>query len=173
MLSEVESRNRKTKRGFNRMQKKIYDRLATPPFCIGQEVCILVEEKKNQDAIRPTDYRVFGLNALTREVGVCDGNDQEEGFWVPWDNVVLRSEFGWNWVRRALPAEVVQFLECFDGLDAIRLDEEIKNLLVWEIENSGQLYESVQDAVQRKKSWMQILQKQRSEREAFDWFERE
>ncbi len=154
-------------------QKKIYDRLATPPFFIGQEVCILVEEEENQRAIWPTDYRVFGLNALTREVGVCNENEEDEEFWIPWDNVVSRSEFGWDWVRRALPADVVRFLECFDGLDEIRLDEEIKNILIWEIENRGQLYESVLDAVQKKKRWIEILQKQRSEREAFDWFEKE
>lgn len=99
-----------------------------PPFAVGMK-------------IRPT--RNFGRhsyqNGKTYTVVSVDSNDStlrardssgDEGNWIRWSDCQIAEEIGWEWLKQMLPAEALDLLSNFDGLDHLRLNEEVRTQLI-------------------------------------------
>ena len=68
-----------------------------------------------------------------------DANDQtlvakddfgEEGHWIRWSDCAQHAEIGWEWLKTKLPAEALDLLSAFDGLESLSLREDIRNHLI-------------------------------------------
>ncbi len=77
-------------------------------------------------------------------VVATDPNDQTlravdatgtEGTWIKWSDCVKANEIGWDWLMTALPAEALDLLAAFDGLENLSLRDDIRNRLVMRIPN--------------------------------------
>ena len=99
-----------------------------PPFAVGSK-------------IRPTGH--FGRHSYqqgkTYTVVSVDTNDStlrardsagEEGNWIRWSDCQIAEEIGWNWLKEMLPAEALDLLANFDGLDQLRLSEDVRTQLI-------------------------------------------
>lgn len=52
------------------------------------------------------------------------------GNWLRWQDVDSVAPVGWQWARTVLPADVVLFLEAFEGIEQITLREPMKARLM-------------------------------------------
>lgn len=59
----------------------------------------------------------------------------EEGNWIRWADCRAAEDIGWDWLKGALPAEALDLLSNFDGLDGLRLREEVRTALLLKIPN--------------------------------------
>ncbi len=57
----------------------------------------------------------------------------EEGNWIKWADCQKFSDIGWHWLKTVLPAEALDLLSAFDGLENLSLREDIRNRLVLQI----------------------------------------
>jgi hypothetical protein len=57
----------------------------------------------------------------------------EEGNWIKWADCQKFSDIGWDWLKTVLPAQALDLLSAFDGLEQLTLREEIRNRLVLQI----------------------------------------
>lgn len=98
------------------------------------------------DRIRATDS--FGHHsyqpARIYTVTEVDSNDNtlrardtsgEIGNWIKWRDCSLAQDIGFDWLKTVLPAEALDILSAFDGLEYLSLREEIRNQLVLQIPN--------------------------------------
>ncbi len=79
------------------------------------------------------------------EDGTFRARDPDNGLmgnWMRWQDVDIRPPVGWAFCKTVLPAEVVQFLEAFDGIESIILRENVKQRLLHKLPD---LYRSVQE----------------------------
>ena len=91
--------------------------------------------------IRPVSN--FGRHSYqqgkTYTVVTVDSNDNtlrardslgEEGNWIRWSDCQIDEEIGWNWLKQMLPAEALDLLSNFDGLDQLSLSEDVRTQLI-------------------------------------------
>lgn len=52
------------------------------------------------------------------------------GSWIRWADCRLVNDIGWQWLKGQLPAEALELLSAFNGLDRLRLRQEITTRLV-------------------------------------------
>jgi hypothetical protein len=91
--------------------------------------------------IRPIGH--FGRHSYqqgkTYTVVSVDSNDStlrardsagEEGNWIRWSDCQLAEEIGWDWLKQMLPAEALDLLSNFDGLENLRLNEDVRTQLL-------------------------------------------
>ena len=69
-------------------------------------------------------YRVKVLDTNDQTARLVDGKGQVRD-WCSWDDLVAVDVIGWQFLQKQLPAEVVDLLSCFDGLEALRLRDEV------------------------------------------------
>jgi hypothetical protein len=71
-----------------------------------------------------------------------DGNDStlkardstgSEGNWIKWCDCQKTNGIGWDWLKTILPAEALDLLAAFDGLENLELREDLRNRLVLQI----------------------------------------
>lgn len=62
----------------------------------------------------------------------------EIGNWIKWRDCSLAHDIGFEWLKTVLPAEALDILSAFDGLEYLSLREEIRNQLVLQIPNLQQ-----------------------------------
>lgn len=72
-------------------------------------------------------------------VSRIDSNDQtliakdssgEEGNWIRWADCSRQEDIGWDWLKTKLPAEALDLLSAFSGLEALTLREDIRSHLI-------------------------------------------
>lgn len=78
----------------------------------------------------------------TYTVARIDPNDQtliakdssgEEGNWIRWADCSRHEDIGWDWLKTKLPAEALDLLSAFSGLEGLTLREEIRSHLILKI----------------------------------------
>ncbi len=53
--------------------------------------------------------------------------------WIKWDDCALAADIGWEWLKAHLPSDALDLLGAFEGVEHLRLKEDIRNHLVKEI----------------------------------------
>jgi hypothetical protein len=57
-----------------------------------------------------------------------------EGSWIKWDHCVQADgEIGWSWLKGQLPVDALELLSAFDGLEALRLKDEIRDHILLQL----------------------------------------
>jgi hypothetical protein len=56
-----------------------------------------------------------------------------EGNWIKWCDCKKTADIGWEWLKTVLPAEALDLLAAFDGLESLSLREDLRNRLVLQI----------------------------------------
>ena len=99
---------------------------------------------KNGDKIRATGG--FGHHGYEPgriyTVTCVDSNDStlkaqaangQEGGWIKWRDCRKANDIGWEWLKTILPAEALDLLAAFDGVENLSLREDLRNRLVIQI----------------------------------------
>lgn len=53
-----------------------------------------------------------------------------KGNWIKWDDCRPATGIGWDWLKGHLPAETLELLAAFEGLERLRLREDVALALV-------------------------------------------
>lgn len=77
-------------------------------------------------------YTVAQIDESDQTLRAVDSTGSQ-GNWIKWRDCAKASEIGWEWLKTALPAEALDLLSAFDGLDRLQLREDIRNRLVLQI----------------------------------------
>ncbi|NBV85212.1 MAG: hypothetical protein EBS01_02855 [Verrucomicrobia bacterium] len=100
--------------------------------------------KKNQRfrVIRPT--RGYELNKVYRVVRVDNNDDTligvdsegKEGSWIKFDSCISAGpNVSWEWLKGQLPGEVLELLSAFEGLEGLRLKNEVRDHILMQLPN--------------------------------------
>lgn len=96
---------------------------------------------KPGDRIQPVsmfehhDYRQ-GESYTVAEIDTRDstlrarGSSGALGSWIRWKDCRAVDGIGWDWLKGQLPAETLELLSAFDGLDRLRLRQDVSATLV-------------------------------------------
>lgn len=82
--------------------------------------------------------------------GTFKGRDPDTGIlgnWLRWEDVDVTPPIGWEWARAQLPADIVMFLQCFDGIENILLRDDMKSRILRRVPN---LYEVILEEGRRR-----------------------
>jgi hypothetical protein len=55
------------------------------------------------------------------------------GGWIKWCDCRKANDIGWDWLKTVLPAEALDLLAAFDGVENLSLREDLRNRLVIQI----------------------------------------
>ena len=66
-----------------------------------------------------------------------------EGNWLRWRDCEPGGGIGWDFCKKVLPAEMVAFLSAFEGVDQLRLSDEVKDKI---LTGMPDLYERILEA---------------------------
>ena len=92
--------------------------------------------------IRPT--RGYELNKVYKVVRVDNGDDTlvgvdaegKEGSWIKFDSCVAAGpNVSWEWLKGQLPGEVLELLSAFEGLEGLRLKNEVRDHILMQLPN--------------------------------------
>lgn len=78
-----------------------------------------------------------------------------EGNWIRWADCQLSDAIGWEWLKGVLPAEALDLLSNFDGLQHLSLKEEVRNKLLLKIPNLKSAIVEAQLELQTKQQEME------------------
>lgn len=99
---------------------------------------------KNGDKIRATGgfghhgyepgrlYTVTSVDSNDNTLKAQAANGQEGG-WIKWRDCQKANDIGWEWLKTVLPAEALDLLAAFDGVENLSLREDLRNRLVMQI----------------------------------------
>lgn len=99
---------------------------------------------KNGDKIRATGgfgnhgyepgriYRVTSVDSNDSTLKAQAANGQEGG-WIKWRDCQKANDIGWEWLKTVLPAEALDLLAAFDGVESLSLREDLRNRLIMQI----------------------------------------
>jgi hypothetical protein len=99
---------------------------------------------KPGDRIRAIDHyehhsyqpgRVYTVTTVDRNDSTLKAQDAmgSEGNWIKWRDCKKTDDIGWEWLKTVLPAEALDLLAAFDGLEGLSLREDLRNRLVLQI----------------------------------------
>lgn len=72
------------------------------------------------------DHHSYTLRARNETTG-------QVGSWICWVDCTSVIDIGWNWLKDQLPAEALALLSAFDGLERLKLRDDVTANLVAEI----------------------------------------
>jgi hypothetical protein len=65
---------------------------------------------------------------------VAADSEGKEGTWVKWDYCVLNeSDINWTWLKSQLSADALELLSAFEGLESLRLRDEIRDHILLQL----------------------------------------
>lgn len=78
------------------------------------------------------NYTVRDIDPNDSTLRALDENGKR-GSWIRWDDCRSVSEIGWDWLKGRLPAESLELLSAFNGLERLKLRQDVTFALVSEI----------------------------------------
>jgi hypothetical protein len=65
---------------------------------------------------------------------VAVDSEGKEGSWIKWDHCVLGGgEINWSWLKGQLSADALELLSAFEGLESLRLRDEIRDHILLQL----------------------------------------
>ncbi len=99
-----------------------------PPFAVGMKIRAVSNFGRHSYQQGKT-YTVVAVDPNDNTLRARDSSG-EEGNWIRWNDCQIDQEIGWNWLKQMLPAEALDLLSNFDGLDQLRLSEDVRTQLI-------------------------------------------
>lgn len=112
------------------------------PFPIGTRIRITGGFGRHSYNDRET-YTVTTVDCNDRTLQATNAAG-EEGNWLRWSDCKRAADIGWDWLRTKLPPEALDLLSAFDGVEQLRLREDLRDRLVLQIPD---LHEKILTAV--------------------------
>lgn len=81
------------------------------------------------------NYTIGGIYTVSH-VDDSDGTLKAEdshgvtGNWMRWKDAIPAGTVGWEFVKKVLPADVIEFLAAFDGVDQLELSGDVKDAIL-------------------------------------------
>jgi hypothetical protein len=81
------------------------------------------------------NYTIGGIYTVTH-IDDSDGTLKAEdangvtGNWIRWKDVTPAGTVGWDFIKKVLPADVIEFLGAFDGVDQLELTGDVKDAIL-------------------------------------------
>lgn len=101
------------------------------PFVVGSKIRAVSNFGRHSYQQSKT-YTVTSVDSNDNTLRARDSSG-EEGNWIRWNDCQIAEEIGWDWLKQMLPAEALDLLANFDGLDNLRLNEEVRTQLILRI----------------------------------------
>jgi hypothetical protein len=90
-------------------------------------------------------YVVSDIDPMDCTLRARDDNGKIRS-WIRWADCRLVTEIGWNWLKGQLPADALELLSAFNGLERLKLREDVTTALVAEIPTLKQrILECIED----------------------------
>jgi hypothetical protein len=99
-----------------------------PPFEVGMKIRPVSNFGRHSYQAGKT-YTVVTVDSNDNTLRARDSSG-EEGNWIRWSDCQIDEEIGWNWLKQMLPAEALDLLSNFDGLDQLRLSKDVRTQLI-------------------------------------------
>ncbi len=65
---------------------------------------------------------------------IATDSEGKEGSWIKWDYCVpVNGEIGWSWLKGQLSADALELLSAFEGLETLRLKDEIRDHILLQL----------------------------------------
>jgi len=79
--------------------------------------------------------RNYTVTSVDRNDSTLKARDAmgNEGNWIKWSDCKKTDDIGWEWLKTVLPAEALDLLAAFDGVEGLSLREDLRNRLVMQI----------------------------------------
>jgi hypothetical protein len=94
--------------------------------------------------------KVYTVNQVDPDDSTLTATDPngKDGQWVPWALCMEAGpEISWDWLRGQLPGEVLELLCAFEGLEQLRLRDEIRDHILNQLPNLKQRILDAQVAI--------------------------
>jgi len=101
------------------------------PFCIGDRIRPIAMFECH-DYRRGESYEVVEIDPNDSTLKARDEHGQI-GRWIRWCDCERFNEIGWVWLKGQLPAETLELLAAFDGLQTLKLRPELRIALVQQV----------------------------------------
>jgi hypothetical protein len=81
------------------------------------------------------NYTIGGVYTVTH-IDDSDGTlkaqdlNGEVGNWIRWKDVAAAGTVGWEFIKKVLPVDVIEFLGAFDCIDQLELSGEVKDAIL-------------------------------------------
>lgn len=81
------------------------------------------------------NYTIGGIYTVTH-IDDSDGTLKAEdangvtGNWIRWKDVTPAGTVGWDFIKKVLPADVIEFLGAFDGIEQLELTGDVKDAIL-------------------------------------------
>ena len=98
------------------------------PFKVGDRIRPIAMFE-HHDYRRGESYDVVNIDPNDSTLRARDEHGQT-GRWIRWRDCEKFDEIGWEWLKGELPAETLELLAAFDGLQSLKLRPEIRIALV-------------------------------------------
>jgi len=60
----------------------------------------------------------------------ADDSNGVTGNWIRWKDVLVVGTIGWDFIKKVLPADVLEFLGTFDGIEQLELSGDVKDTIL-------------------------------------------
>jgi hypothetical protein len=77
-------------------------------------------------------YTVVRLDESDQTLMARDASGRE-GNWIKWCDCRKTNDIGWDWLKTVLPAEALDLLSAFEGLEHLDLRDDLRNRLLLQI----------------------------------------
>jgi hypothetical protein len=82
---------------------------------------------------RGKTYTIVRVDPSDNTLVAADSSGKE-GSWVKWDHCVAGGgEVNWSWLKGQLSADALELLSAFEGLEALRLKDEIRDHILLQL----------------------------------------
>jgi hypothetical protein len=82
---------------------------------------------------RGKTYTVVRIDHSDNTLVAIDASGKE-GSWVKWDHCIAAGgEVNWSWLKGQLSADALELLSAFEGLEALRLKDEIRDHILLQL----------------------------------------
>lgn len=84
---------------------------------------------------RGKTYVIVRVDHSDNTLIAADANGKE-GAWIPWRHCEpCAHDINWNWLKAHLPGEALELLSAFEGLENLRLMDDIRDQILMQLPN--------------------------------------
>jgi hypothetical protein len=83
--------------------------------------------------VRAKTYTIVRVDPSDNTLIAVD-SEGKEGSWIKWDHCVLAAgDINWSWLKGQLSADALELLSAFEGLESLRLRDEIRDHILLQL----------------------------------------
>ena len=83
-------------------------------------------------------YTVSEVDASDSTLKATHPTTRQQGPWVSWSDVDPTAVIGWDYLQRHLPSDALKLLEAFEGVQRLRLRDDVKDAILVQLPDLAQ-----------------------------------